>query len=132
MKLFKPACILVAASLSYSASAADYNFVAADDSRATKICMSAVKNDPKELKKLAMTLERNTKLTNGKLRVVARGQNCNDMNIVHFASKYGAEKTTKLLAKYLTPSVTVRKEIAQNLIDAKQQTGTKTVVISGS
>jgi len=132
MKILKPACFLIAATLSYSASAGDFNFVTTDDTRATKLCLSAAENDTKKIRKLAASIRRNTQNDNVKLRVVARSQNCNDMNIVHFASKYGAEDSVKLLARHLTPSVAVKEELAQNLKKAKQLSGSKTVVVHGS
>ena len=132
MKIFKPVCLIVASSFAFSASASEYNFVAADNTIGTKLCMSAVENNVKHLRKYANKLERNTKVVNQKIRIVARNQNCNGENIVHFASKYGAKDTTKLMAKYLTPSVTVKEEIAQNLEAAQQRNESKTIVISGS
>ena len=132
MKMLKPVCLIIASSFALSASASEYNFVAADNTIGTKLCMSAVTNDVKELRQLANKVERNTKIINQKVKVIARNQNCNGENIVHFASKFGAKDTTKLMAKYLTPSVTVREEIAQNLEAAKQQSEGKTIVISGS
>ncbi|WP_196140401.1 DUF3718 domain-containing protein [Aliikangiella sp. G2MR2-5] len=111
MKFQKISLLAVASLLSASTMAGNYVFVPADDSVGTQICVAAAENNVSKLKDKISKVPIITKFESKKLSVIAKNQNCNDVNIVKFAQMYDANDTTKALAKYLHRTVTVRQDI---------------------
>ncbi|MFT6788150.1 MAG: hypothetical protein ACJAVX_001501 [Pseudoalteromonas rhizosphaerae] len=92
-------------------------FVAADNSPSTQICMAVSSNRPSQLYATMRDLRISKTTTTDKLR-------CNDMSIAKFAGTYGFNKT----AKYLNLETTTGTSI-QDLAKLDQQT---IMVVAGS
>ncbi|WP_304182103.1 DUF3718 domain-containing protein [Pseudoalteromonas prydzensis] len=92
-------------------------FVAADNSPGTQLCMAVVSNKPLQLYATMKDLRINKNTTADKLH-------CNNMNIAKFAGTYGFDKT----AKYLGIETTIDTSI-QDLAKLNQQT---IMVVAGS
>ncbi len=133
MRALKPVCAILFTAFSFSASATNYKFVAGDKTSATKICLAALSDKPIRLLRALNYLEASSTIPQVKLRIVAQHQTCNNTNIALFASQYGAKKTTKMLARHLKSSITIRQEIADNLENPRIESNEeKVVVITGS
>ena len=108
MNYFKLAGVIAALSVSSQIKAQDYQFVAADNSPETKLCVSAVNNDLDSVKGRLFRM--------GMGEAVRRNINritCNDMSVAKFAHKYRAEDTfvylnnRSALGNRAKPSVTI-------------------------
>ncbi|MBR8844655.1 MULTISPECIES: DUF3718 domain-containing protein [Pseudoalteromonas] len=113
MKLLNLVC---ATSLLVVGTASAADFVAADDSRATKVCMSVVKDN-------RIHLFHTIKDNHLKKRVVEEKLHCNDMPIGKFAATYGFNKAADFLGVDSSTRTSI-KDIAQ--VDQK------TIFVSGS
>ncbi|MCO7198585.1 DUF3718 domain-containing protein [Pseudoalteromonas sp. OANN1] len=87
MKLFNLVC---ATSLLIAGTASAADFVAADNSKATKVCMSVVKDNK-------IHLFHTIKENHLKKRVVEEKLHCNDMPVGKFAATYGFNKAADFL-----------------------------------
>jgi len=108
MKTFNLISVIVAAGFTLSSNAANYQFEGVDNSIETKICIAAVTNDKKSLK-------RKIRISGIRVRSIARGLMCNDQIVANFAYKYNALKTSGYLDRYTPkrykanrPSVTIQ------------------------
>ncbi|RXE84994.1 DUF3718 domain-containing protein [Pseudoalteromonas sp. A757] len=113
MKLFNLVC---ATSLLITGSVSAADFVAADNSRATQVCMSVVKNNK-------IHLHNTIKENHLRTRVVEEKLHCNDMPIGKFATTYGFNKAADFLGVDRSVETSI-KDIAK--IDQK------TIFVSGS
>jgi hypothetical protein len=78
---------------SYNVNATNYKFVAADQSRETKVCVHAGNNNKDRLKATM-------RLSSDSNRFIANHVTCNDMVLVQFAYKYDALETANYLNRY--------------------------------
>jgi len=114
MNTLKLTSVVVMILFSYQVNAANYKFVAMDNSISTKMCVLAGSNDKTQLKKTM-------RLSGHNNRFIANNIKCNDMIMVQFANHYGAANTTKHLNRYTRfinrvpeTSVTIRDIAAVN------------------
>jgi hypothetical protein len=84
------AAMLCSSFLALPSHATNYKFVALDNSSETKLCIAAGSNDTKSMRK---TMRHNKE----HIRQVANTVECNNMAIAHFAYRYDADKTFKVL-----------------------------------
>ncbi|GEK09434.1 MULTISPECIES: DUF3718 domain-containing protein [Pseudoalteromonas] len=113
MKLFNLVCLT---SLFAAASASAANFSPADDSVATKVCMSVVKDNK-------LHLHNTLKSSRLDKRIIEDKLHCNDLPVGEFAATYGFNT----VAKYLGADENVKtsiKDIAK--------ISDKTIHVSGS
>jgi hypothetical protein len=108
MKTFNLISAIVAAGFTLSSNAANYQFEGVDNSIETKICIAAVTNDKKSLK-------RKIRISGARVRTIARGLMCNEQIVANFAYKYNALETFGYLDRYTPkkykanrPSVTIQ------------------------
>jgi hypothetical protein len=125
--------VVVLAFTGSSNAAVNYQFVAADNSIDTKICLAAVTNDIKELR-LNIMSSAGTRGVHTGARKVARTLMCNDQIVANFAYQYHASKTFEYLDRYTPkkykgkrPDVTIQDIIASN---ANQEETTVVLVAS--
>ena len=133
MKQLKSGLAVALLTFSTASLAANYEFVAADNTIGTQLCIAAVENNIDRLKDTADDLPMaKSVFSNKKLKVVATKQKCNDVNIVKFAQQYGANDSVKLLAKYLHREVSVHR-VSDNSLPSKSKDSNEptVVVISG-
>jgi len=102
--LLLAACVTTALPLS----AAQYVFVAGNDSMETKLCIAAAENNLKKYKKTARAFSLNKSVH----QVVANKLSCNDQNLASFAWKYGAADTAGFIGRYTESGVIIRREIS--------------------
>lgn len=93
MNIFKLAFTAAIILIFYNANATNYKFVAADQSRETKICVHAGNNNQDRLKATM-------RLSSDSNKFIANHVKCNDMVMVQFAYKYDALDTAKYLNRY--------------------------------
>ena len=79
-----------------NAQAVTYKFIAADDSRETKLCVLAGSNEVKKLKKQARNFPRFNRVIPN-TRFIANKVKCNDMFMTSFASRYNADNVANYL-----------------------------------
>ncbi|MCW8880048.1 MAG: DUF3718 domain-containing protein [Kangiellaceae bacterium] len=126
MKLLKSSLAVTLLALSTSSFAANYEFIAADKTIGTQLCIAAVENNVDRLKDKASELPIASSVFSSKnLKVVAKKQKCNDINIVKFAQQYGANDSVKLLAKYL------HREVLVHRVSDISPNKPKVIVVSG-
>ncbi len=114
------AVISIPCFLSFSSNAINYTFVAGNDSFATKICLSVVKNRIIHYHKMLKGYRVSKKVAANKLR-------CNQLQLADFAIKYNAHKVAKAINRHKDSRIiSVTPEI-QDKNDA--DVGEKTVVI---
>jgi hypothetical protein len=108
MKTFNLISVIVAAGFSLGSNAANYQFEGVDNSIETKICIAAVTNDKKSLK-------RKIRMSGAGVRSIARSLMCNEQIVANFAYKYNALETSGYLDRYTPkkyktnrPSVTIQ------------------------
>ncbi|MFT7201038.1 MAG: hypothetical protein ACI9UD_002704 [Glaciecola sp.] len=94
LKLFTLVPILLFYSISTYAT--EYEFVAMDSSKETKLCVAAVTNDMKKLRRL---ISHNYGMRDIG-RTVAKTVLCNDVIIANFAYEYQANDTVDYLDRY--------------------------------
>lgn len=92
-------------------------FVAADNSPSTQLCMAVVSNRPIQLYLTMKELRINKNITADKLH-------CNNMNMTQFADTYGFNKTAKYLGLETATGTSI-----QDLAKLEQQT---ILVVAGS
>jgi hypothetical protein len=106
-------CAVVAACFSFSVKANQYEFIAADSSLETKTCIAAVKDDVWNHRKTVKQFSHQRPDVSMQ-RVIVNKLRCNDMNIVQFASLYGAYDTAAYMSQYLKTKVTIRRDLAHH------------------
>ncbi|WP_371378898.1 DUF3718 domain-containing protein [Thalassotalea aquiviva] len=107
--------------------AVEYEFVAADNSPATKTCLYAVTNDLTGLKFMA------TRLFSRNYRKLSQEISCNGLDINHFAHTYGAYETSAFLNKRVLPKHRINYSV--EIIDiakTKDESGIKKVIYIAS
>lgn len=109
MKNLKTMMLATVATLAFPLSAAQYVFVAGNDSLETKVCIAAAENNLTKYKKKVSLLS--TKRT-PTYRLIANTLRCNDKNVANFASHYGANKTAAFIGRYTDHEVIIRREIS--------------------
>lgn len=115
MKLL--ATTLISATLLVSANAsADTQFVAADNSPGTKLCMAFASNSPLKMNKALKRYRVNKFTIDDKLQ-------CNDLSLAKFASSYGLNRTGKFMNLEVSTSTSIR-DLAM--------LSNKTIYVSGS
>jgi hypothetical protein len=104
-----------------SNAAANYQFVGADNTIGTKICLAAVTNDMNELRLNIMRSSAGTRGVHTGARKVARTLMCNDQIVANFAYQYEASETFEYLDRYTPkkyknkrPEVTIKDIVAKN------------------
>lgn len=108
MNYFKLAGVIAALSLSAQVTAQDYQFVAADNTPETKLCVSAVNNDLDTMKGRLFRMGMGDAVRKNINRIT-----CNDMSVAKFAHKYQAQDTFVYLnnrsaySNKAKPSVTI-------------------------
>lgn len=113
MKLFNLVC---ATSLLITGTASAADFAAADNSRATKVCMSVVKDNK-------IHLHNTIKENHLRKRAIEEKLHCNDMPIGKFAATYGFDQA----ADFLGVDSNVKTSI-KDIAKVEQ----KTIFVSGS
>ena len=108
MKTLKLISAIIAMGFTVSSNANNYQFVAADNSIETKICVAAVTNNKQALK-------RKIRMSGIRVRSIARSLMCNDQIVANFAYMYNASETFAYLDRYTPkkfksnrPSVTIQ------------------------
>jgi hypothetical protein len=126
--------VVVLAFTGSSNAAVNYQFVAADNSIDTKICLAAVTNDMNKLRLNIMRSSASARGVHSGARTVARTLMCNDQIVANFAYQYHASKTFEYLDLYTPkkykgkrPDVTIQDIIASN---ANQEETTVVLVAS--
>ena len=115
--------VIVVLGFTMSTNASEYQFIAVDNSVDTKMCLAAVTNNKKALKRLMykthFEVPKFNRIHYG-VRIVARKLLCNDLIIANFAYKYQAADTLAYLDRYTSrkdkkkrPTVTIRDIAAQ-------------------
>lgn len=111
---------------SISTYAVEYQFVAADRSLETKICIAAVTNDIKKLKRL-ISFE-----THSGAKDIARSILCNDIIIANFAYEYQASDTVAYLDRYTSrEDKKMRTRITIKDITAQAQGKPEVLIVAG-
>lgn len=120
--------------------AANYKFVALDNSKETKICIAAVKDNIKNLKKEAVGFPLATTylMSNSSFRMkfIANKLKCNNTNIADFARKYNALYTFNYLNDFANkwnkalPTSGTIKDIAEQ--DSKSQNEKEILILVAS
>ncbi|QSX29245.1 DUF3718 domain-containing protein [Shewanella cyperi] len=118
---------LIAAGLASGVQAADYVFIARDNSPETKMCIAAGSNN-----RIALRMQMSS--DHGVSRYNANTVVCNGASLAQFAHKYGADKTYAYLApltqnKYLYDERVIIKDISFNA--PKDTSETVYVMVSG-
>ncbi|MBV1911670.1 MAG: DUF3718 domain-containing protein [Kangiellaceae bacterium] len=90
-------------------SAAQYVFIAGDDSVETRLCIAAAENKVMKFKNTARLVSSSKSIN----RKIARKLKCNDQTIADFAYQYDAYRTVKYLDRYLDHDVQIRREISE-------------------
>jgi|GEM_PF-654626 len=105
MKFLKSTLVMTSIAsilLMSNAQAVTYKFIAADDSRETKLCVLAGSNEVRKLKKQVRNFPRfNRRIPN--TRFIANKVKCNDMFMTSFASRYNADNVANYLDRYTYP-----------------------------
>ncbi|MEJ6475319.1 DUF3718 domain-containing protein [Pseudoalteromonas piscicida] len=114
MKLFN---LLCATSFLIAGSATAAEFVPTDDSAATKVCMSVVKDNKLHL---------HTTIKRSRLdkRVIEDKLHCNDMPVGKFAAAYGFSKAARFLG--------VDQEMETSIRDIAKVDDSEAIFVSGS
>jgi hypothetical protein len=100
LKMLYLALIIIPTCLGSSLMAAETNkFIAGDNSIGTKLCIHAAENNLKAYKRTIKILVTNSSSATN--RKVSNAITCNNMSIVSFARKFGADLTTKHMHRYL-------------------------------
>ena len=115
MKNVKTLLIAIAATTALPLSAAQYVFVAGNDSLETKVCIAAAENDLGKYKKATRALSLNKSIH----KTVANDLSCNDQSLVGFARRYNADKTAKFVGRYTKHDVIIKREISDANSSAK-------------
>jgi len=105
MKFLKSTLVMTSIAsilLMSNAQAVTYKFIAADDSRETKLCILAGSNEIRNLKQKVRNFPRFARLIPN-ARFIANEVKCNDMFMESFASKYNADDVANYLDKYTYP-----------------------------
>lgn len=89
-KLLLIPIVAVAASLSFSANATTYKFVAANNDIGTQLCVTAANNRLYAYKRLA-------EMSRVKPTYIANKMTCNDQKVVAFLTRYNALKTAAFI-----------------------------------
>ncbi|MFT6910417.1 MAG: hypothetical protein ACJAS1_007146 [Oleiphilaceae bacterium] len=117
-----------------SNAAANYQFVGADNSIDTKICLAAVTNDMHKLRHNIMRSGAGNRGVHTGARKVARTLMCNDQIVANFAYKYEASETFEYLDRYTPkkyqdqrPEVTIKDIVARH---GKQEETTVVLIAS--
>jgi hypothetical protein len=99
--------------ITFQATAAEYTFVASDNSKQTKFCMAAGSNDLTSLKREIRKLRR---APHQHVKPLVDSMRCNGQNVTEFAHRYEASDTLAFLNQHsshkapeLKPNVTLRK-----------------------
>lgn len=122
LKLFTLVPILLFYSISTYAT--EYEFVAMDGSKETKMCVAAVTNDMKKLRRL---ISHNYGIRDVG-RTVAKTVFCNDVIIANFAYEYQANDTVDYLDRY-TPRKYKRMRTSITIKDITAKVNEKPTVI---
>ena len=99
LNLISSAIVVFGFTMSANA-AANYQFVGVDNSIGTSMCLAAVTNDKRALRRKILRSGSNILSTNTKVRMVARTLRCNDLIIANFALKYSALVTFAYLDRF--------------------------------
>jgi nicotinic acid mononucleotide adenylyltransferase len=102
MKFLKSTLVMTSIAsilLMSNAQAVTYKFIAADDSRETKLCVLAGSDEIRKLKQSVRNFPRFNRLSPN-VRFVANKVKCNDMFMESFASKYNANNVANYLDRY--------------------------------
>jgi hypothetical protein len=121
LKLFTLVPILLFYSISTYAE--QYEFVAADQSKETKMCVAAVTNDKTKLRRLVSSDTRYVGV-----RDVAKTVVCNDVIIANFAYEYQANDTLDYLDRY-TPRKYKRMRTSTTIKDITAKSSEEPTVI---
>jgi hypothetical protein len=92
------AAMLCSSFIALPSQATNYQFVALDSSTETKLCVAAGSNDLKMIRK-------HLRQSSESIRRVSNNVLCNNMAIAHFAYKYDADKTFKVLNRASSRSI---------------------------
>ncbi|WDE13473.1 DUF3718 domain-containing protein [Thalassomonas haliotis] len=113
--------LTAAAAFAFSANAATYKFVAANNLPGTKLCISAVKNDLIGYKDMA-------KRYHVRHKYIANNVTCNGEEIASFAAAYGATRTAEYINRFHKGKVSII-DIAKAAKDKQQAAGDEQEVI---
>ncbi|WP_448211735.1 DUF3718 domain-containing protein [Colwellia sp. MEBiC06753] len=125
MKIITAACLTLGVALSSPLFAANYIFVATDNSKETQLCVNAGNNNVQALKHTIRQMGPHQR------KASVNFIRCNDLSPAKFAHKYQAHNTTAYLNRYsfkqnkVTPTVTI-KDVA------KVETAPKVIYVSAA
>lgn len=109
MRAFTRLSVLVGVALIANTAMAATKYVAADDSRESRICVSAAMDAP-------IRFHSTVEASGIKLRTVAKQVTCNDVGIGQFAASAGNARNAKKLLKFYSGDgrVEIRNEVSLN------------------
>ncbi|PKG99135.1 DUF3718 domain-containing protein [Paraglaciecola sp. MB-3u-78] len=123
MKPVKILLVTVAIFFINSAYAAQYKFIAKDNSKDTKMCVLAGNNEIEPLKKAVKYNKTWSSYKESEKSLVNRVY-CNNLHIANFAKKYNANETFDYLKKYTRkhnldklPTVTIKDVVARTSVN---------------
>lgn len=109
MKNIKTLLVAIAAAAALPLSAANYVFIAGNDTTETKLCIAAAEDNLKRYKKTARALSMKKSIH----RTLAEKLDCNDQSVLAFAQEYDAHSTAGFISRYSKEQVIIKREVSE-------------------